>query len=90
YALYFTGAAAVRAATVSVIMLIEPVSAAAIAVLVLGERLTGAVVLGTALLLAAVGALIAAESRRPADRPAGPAGPTGPAAGRPVLQSAVR
>ncbi|MFE2366336.1 hypothetical protein ACFXC7_35800, partial [Streptomyces virginiae] len=53
-------------------------------------RLTGAVVLGTALLLAAVGALIAAESRRPADRPAGPAGPTGPAAGRPVPQSAVR
>ncbi|GAA2653060.1 MULTISPECIES: DMT family transporter [Streptomyces] len=66
YALYFTGAAAVRAATVSVIMLIEPVSAAAIAVLVLGERLTGAVVLGTVLLLTAVGALIVAESRRPA------------------------
>ncbi|MGW6708206.1 DMT family transporter [Streptomyces sp. NPDC054956] len=66
YALYFTGAAAVRAATVSVIMLIEPVGAAAIAVLVLGERLTGAVVLGTVLLLSAVGALIAAESRRPA------------------------
>ncbi|MET9602992.1 EamA family transporter [Streptomyces sp. NPDC006459] len=65
YALYFTGAAAVRAATVSVIMLIEPVSAAAIAVLVLGEHLTGAVVLGTVLLLAAVGALIAAESRQP-------------------------
>ncbi|MFF2193965.1 DMT family transporter [Streptomyces sp. NPDC058157] len=73
YALYFTGAAAVRAATVSVIMLIEPVSAAVIAVAVLGERLTGAVVLGTVLLLAAVGALIAAEARRPAgraDRPA--------------------
>ncbi|MFZ3468914.1 DMT family transporter [Streptomyces sp. 4.24] len=67
YALYFSGAAAVRAATVSVIMLIEPVGAAAIAVLVLGERLTGAVVLGTVLLLAAVGALITAESRRPAD-----------------------
>ncbi|MEU9109596.1 EamA family transporter [Streptomyces xanthophaeus] len=66
YALYFTGAAAVRAATVSVVMLIEPVSAAAIAVLLLGERLTGAVVLGTLLLLTAVGALIAAESRRPA------------------------
>ncbi|MFJ7592802.1 DMT family transporter [Streptomyces sp. NPDC097617] len=64
YVLYFTGAAAVRAATVSVIMLIEPVSAAVIAVLVLGEELTGAVVLGTALLLTAVGALIAAESRR--------------------------
>ncbi|MBT2545979.1 EamA family transporter [Streptomyces sp. ISL-44] len=82
YALYFTGAAAVRAATVSVIMLIEPVSAAVIAVLLLGERLTGAVVLGTVLLLAAVGALIAAEARRPAELPAdGPA--DGPAV-RPV------
>ncbi|AKL65172.1 DMT family transporter [Streptomyces goshikiensis] len=69
YALYFTGAASVRAATVSVIMLIEPVSAAVIAVLLLGERLTGAVVLGTVLLLTAVGALIAAEARRPADGP---------------------
>ncbi|MFF1556791.1 DMT family transporter [Streptomyces sp. NPDC058279] len=69
YALYFTGAAAVRAATVSVIMLIEPVSAAVIAVLLLGERLTGAVVLGTVLLLTAVGALIVAESRRPAGGP---------------------
>ncbi len=69
YALYFTGAAAVRAATVSVIMLIEPVSAAVIAVALLGERLTGAVVLGTVLLLTAVGALIAAESRRPAAGP---------------------
>ncbi|MFI1153398.1 DMT family transporter [Streptomyces sp. NPDC020817] len=71
YALYFTGAAAVRAATVSVIMLIEPVSAAVIAVLVLGERLTGAVVLGTVLLLTAVGALIAAETGRTGDGPVG-------------------
>ncbi|MFF4393325.1 DMT family transporter [Streptomyces sp. NPDC001552] len=69
YALYFTGAAAVRAATVSVIMLIEPVSAAVIAVLLLGERLTGAVVLGTVLLLTAVGALIVAEARGPAAAP---------------------
>ncbi|MFE2479649.1 EamA family transporter [Streptomyces sp. NPDC059389] len=71
YALYFTGAAAVRAATVSVIMLIEPVSAAVIAVLVLGERLTGAVVLGTVLLLTAVGALIAAEAGRAGEGAAG-------------------
>ncbi|MGW6688781.1 DMT family transporter [Streptomyces sp. NPDC054961] len=74
YALYFSGAAVVRAATVSVIMLIEPVSAAAIAVLLLGERLTLAVVLGTVLLLTAVGALIAAESRRPAQKTAKAAG----------------
>ncbi|MEU6758072.1 EamA family transporter [Streptomyces sp. NPDC046685] len=85
YALYFTGAAAVRAATVSVIMLIEPVSAAVIAVLLLGERLTGAVVLGTVLLLAAVGALIVAETRRPAQRPE-----PEPAAARSRPQSAVR
>ncbi|MGA5411924.1 DMT family transporter [Streptomyces lavendulocolor] len=63
YALYFAGAAVVRAATVSVIMLLEPVSAAVIAVTVLGERLTGATVLGTLLLLAAVVGLAAAEAR---------------------------
>ncbi len=82
YALYFTGAAAVRAATVSVVMLIEPVSAAVIAVLVLGERLTGAVVLGTVLLLTAVGALIAAEARRPAE--------PGPRPAAAPVQSAAR
>ncbi|MCP3821350.1 DMT family transporter [Streptomyces sp. A3M-1-3] len=63
YALYFTGAAAVRAATVSVIMLIEPVSAAVIAVAVLGERLTAATVAGTMLLLTAVAGLAFAEAR---------------------------
>ncbi|MFG2620920.1 DMT family transporter [Streptomyces sp. NPDC048507] len=95
YALYFTGAAAVRAATVSVIMLIEPVSAAAIAVWLLGERLTGPVVLGTALLLSAVGALIVAEARGvgggAADGdPAGDGGGAGPVAGpAPRPQSAA-
>ncbi|MGW6458175.1 DMT family transporter [Streptomyces sp. NPDC055078] len=63
YVLYFAGAAAVRAATVSVIMLLEPVSAAVIAVTLLDERLTAATVLGTLLLLAAVGALAWAETR---------------------------
>ncbi|MTE22088.1 EamA family transporter [Streptomyces sp. TRM43335] len=63
YALYFAGAAVVRAATASVIMLIEPVSAAVIAVALLGERLTAATVLGTALLLAAVTGLAVAEAR---------------------------
>ena len=48
YALYFAGAAVLRAATVSVIALIEPVSAAAIAVWLLGERLTAATVAGHA------------------------------------------
>ncbi|MCA1274289.1 DMT family transporter [Streptomyces rubiginosohelvolus] len=63
YALYFAGAAAVRAATVSVIMLLEPVSAAVIAVTILRERLTAATVLGTLLLLAAVAGLALAEAR---------------------------
>ncbi|MFF9064612.1 DMT family transporter [Streptomyces sp. NPDC014891] len=63
YALYFAGAAVVRAATVSVIMLLEPVSAAVIAVGLLGERLTAAVVLGTLLLLTAVTGLAFAEAR---------------------------
>ncbi|MDH6545806.1 DMT family transporter [Streptomyces sp. SPB4] len=94
YALYFTGAASVRAATVSVIMLIEPVSAAAIAVGVLGERLTGAVVLGTVLLLSAVGALIAAEARGPrAGSGGGPVARGGPgsvAGTAPEPQSAAR
>ncbi|MCX5344936.1 DMT family transporter [Streptomyces atratus] len=63
YALYFAGAAAVRAATVSVIMLLEPVSAAVIAVVVLREQLTAATVVGTLLLLAAVAGLAFAEAR---------------------------
>ncbi|MER5812241.1 EamA family transporter [Streptomyces sp. NPDC002033] len=96
YALYFTGAAAVRAATVSVIMLIEPVSAAVIAVGLLGERLTGPVVLGTVLLLSAVGALIVAEARGAgagdgAGAGEGGEGGAGPVAGpAPRPQSAVR
>lgn len=63
YALYFAGAAAVRSATVSVIMLLEPVSAALIAVTVLRERLTAATVIGTLLLLTAVAGLAVAEAR---------------------------
>jgi DME family drug/metabolite transporter len=63
YALYFAGAAVVRAATVSVIMLLEPVSAAVIAVTLLDERLTAATVVGTLLLLTAVAGLAVAEAR---------------------------
>ncbi|WMX48081.1 DMT family transporter [Streptomyces roseicoloratus] len=66
YALYFAGAAVVRAATVSVIMLLEPVSAALIAVTLLGEHLTTATVTGTFLLLLAVTGLAVAETRRAA------------------------
>ncbi|AWL37255.1 MULTISPECIES: DMT family transporter [unclassified Streptomyces] len=66
YALYFAGAAVVRSATVSVIMLLEPVSAAVIAVTVLGERLTAAMAVGTLVLLAAVAGLAFAETREAA------------------------
>ncbi|MGY0022452.1 DMT family transporter [Streptomyces sp. YJ-C3] len=65
YALYFAGAAVVRSATVSVIMLLEPVGAAVIAVTLLGERLTAATVAGTVLMLAAVLGLAVAEARSP-------------------------
>lgn len=63
YGLYFAGLAAVRAATASVISLIEPVSAAVIAVLFLGERLTMATAVGTGVLLTAVAALAVTEAR---------------------------
>ena len=63
YALYFAGAAVVRSATVSVIMLLEPVSAAVLAVVLLGERLTAATLAGTALMLGSVAGLALAEAR---------------------------
>ncbi|MFD9130605.1 DMT family transporter [Kitasatospora sp. NPDC059571] len=63
YGLYFAGAAVVRATTASVIALIEPVSATAIAVLVLGEHLTTATAAGTAVLLASVTGLALTEAR---------------------------
>ncbi|WP_433548648.1 DMT family transporter [Streptomyces sp. CA-294286] len=66
YVLYFAGAAVVRSATVSVIMLLEPVSAAVIAVALLDEHLTAATVLGTLLLLAAVAGLAYGEAREAA------------------------
>jgi DME family drug/metabolite transporter len=64
YPLYFAGAARVRAATASVMMLIEPVTAAVLAVTVLGEPLKAATVAGSLILLASIAALAAAESRR--------------------------
>ncbi|MEV7992250.1 EamA family transporter [Streptomyces sp. NPDC086077] len=63
YALYFAGAAVVRSATVSVIMLLEPVSAAVLAVTLLGEQLTTATLVGTLLMLGSVAGLAVAEAR---------------------------
>lgn len=68
YALYFAGAAVIRSATVSVIMLLEPVSAALIAVTLFGERLTLPTVTGTSLLLVAVLGLALEEARGTARR----------------------
>ncbi|WP_309059486.1 EamA family transporter [Streptomyces sp.] len=77
YGLYFAGAAVVRSATVSVIMLLEPVSAAALAVVLLGERLTAATLVGTLLMLGSVAGLAVGEARdartRGAERKAVPA-----------------
>jgi DME family drug/metabolite transporter len=62
YALYFAAAAVVRSATVSVIMLLEPVSAAVLAVALLGERLTPTTLAGTLLMLASVAGLAVTEA----------------------------
>ncbi|MEU6456311.1 DMT family transporter [Streptomyces sp. NPDC047065] len=70
YGLYFAGAAVVRSATVSVIMLLEPVSAAALAVLLLGEHLTAATLAGTLLMLGSVAGLAVAETKAARTRPA--------------------
>lgn len=63
YPLYLAGAAVVRATTAAVVMLIEPVSAAVLAVALLGEHLTTVTIAGTLLLLAAVAGLALAQSR---------------------------
>ncbi|MFJ3234097.1 DMT family transporter [Streptomyces sp. NPDC086787] len=63
YALYFAGAAVVRSATVSMIMLLEPVSAAVLGVALLGEPLTVPIALGTLLMLGSVAGPAIAESR---------------------------
>ncbi|MGW3121935.1 DMT family transporter [Streptomyces sp. NPDC001107] len=62
YGLYFAGAAVVRSATVSVIMLLEPVGATVLAILLFGERLTTATVVGTLLMLGSVAGLALAET----------------------------
>jgi DME family drug/metabolite transporter len=63
YGLYFAGAAVVRSATVSVIMLLEPVSAAVLAIALLGEQVTAATLIGTALMLGSVAGLAVSEAR---------------------------
>ncbi|MFG2844570.1 EamA family transporter [Kitasatospora sp. NPDC048296] len=57
YRWYFTGLTAVPGTTASVLVLLEPATAAVIGVLLLGEPLTAGLVAGSALLLAAIAAL---------------------------------
>jgi DME family drug/metabolite transporter len=66
YSLFFASLGAIRATTVSVLTLAEPVSATAIAVAALDERLTWSMLAGTGVLLAAVVILTRAESPAPA------------------------
>ncbi|MFJ3791059.1 EamA family transporter [Kitasatospora sp. NPDC090091] len=57
YRWYFAGLAVVPGATASVLVLLEPAAAALIATALLGEPLTPGLLLGSALLLAAIAAL---------------------------------
>ncbi|MFC8433559.1 DMT family transporter [Streptomyces sp. NPDC057253] len=66
YGLYFAAAAVVRPTTVSVVMLLEPVSAAVLAVVLFGEHLTPTTLAGTLLMLGAVAGLAVTEARVPA------------------------
>jgi DME family drug/metabolite transporter len=89
YTLFFTGLGAVRATTASVVALVEPLTAAVIGILILGERLNASVLGGTAFLLFAVlflatdrGAGRPTASRRDAD----PGAAQGPRAPRPAAR----
>lgn len=63
YRLFFASLGRIRATTVSILTLTEPLTAAALAVLVLGEHITWPMVTGAVLLLAAVILLTHAETR---------------------------
>ncbi|NJQ00495.1 DMT family transporter [Streptomyces zingiberis] len=63
YTLFFAGLRTVRAATASVIALVEPLTAAALGIALLGERLNAVSGCGAALLLLAVLALTSGERR---------------------------
>jgi DME family drug/metabolite transporter len=80
YTLFFVGLRSVSAGLAAILVLLEPVSALAMAVGLLGERLTASAIMGTALLLAAVlttmrGESDAGEPDRTAPVPAGAGSP---------------
>ena len=63
YSLFFAGLAVVRATTASVIALVEPVTAAIVAMVLLGERLTVTATIGAIVLLGSVVTLALGERR---------------------------
>ncbi|MET8574314.1 EamA family transporter [Streptomyces sp. NPDC005012] len=90
YTLFFAGLGAVKATTASVVALVEPLTAAVIGVLVLGERPGALVLSGTALLLFAVVFLAAAEGTGRAAARRAAAGAGGPDPGPRTSRPAVR
>jgi drug/metabolite transporter, DME family len=65
YVLFARGLRGLHASEAATITLAEPVTAAALGVFVLSERVTGAGALGAALVLGALVALAARPARRP-------------------------
>jgi DME family drug/metabolite transporter len=78
YSLFFVSLSVVRATTASVVALFEPLTAAAIGIVVMGERLNASALAGTALLVIAVLFLAAEEgpiraaARQPEEAPSLP------------------
>lgn len=66
YTLYYRGLRNASASTAALLTLIEPLTAAALAALVLGEKLSAAGITGAALLLAALTRTVRSDRRAPA------------------------
>jgi DME family drug/metabolite transporter len=64
YTLYFRGLRKAPASTAALLSLIEPLTAAVLAALVLGDRLSATGIAGAAMLLAAVVRTVRADSAR--------------------------
>jgi len=69
YGLFFTGIKTVPGAVASIVTLLEPLTATALATIVLGERLSSGALLGGLLVLAAVAGLYVRRLRSPGAEP---------------------
>lgn len=74
YAMFFTGLRTVPGAVASIVTLLEPLTATALAALLLGERLAPAALAGGLLVLAAVAGLYLRRLQRPVPEPTPTAG----------------